>query len=473
MIEAELPHLDPARFEGILEPSRWQDFENTLARAAVLMEGRTLFHVNSTMTGGGVAELLGSVLGYLLGADVRSRWLVVEGDEDFFVLTKRIHHLLHGKDGDQGDVGRAEADVYQSTLTRELAPIADQISRGDVVVLHDPQVVGLAPHLRRMGASVIWNCHVGADAPNEHTRRAWKFLLPAASSADAQVFSRAQYIWEGLDPNCVAIIPPCIDAFSPKNQAMEPGQVQSVLAATGLLRRPWSGDDAVFTRVDGSLGRVDHAARMIEESPLPPDAPVVTQVSRWDPLKDHAGVAQSFAQAVPPDLEAHLVLAGPSPESVADDPEGLATFEELRSCVASLPELARSRVHLACLPMDDIEENAAMVNALQRYSAVVVQKSLAEGFGLTVAEAMWKSRPTVASAIGGIQDQICDGRTGVLVEDPKDLDACGKAVTDLLRDRTASDALGRAAQASVLDNFLAPRYLGRYLDLIETIVASR
>jgi trehalose synthase len=313
---------------------------------------------------------------------------------------------------------------------------------------------------------------VGADAPNEHTRRAWKFLLPAASSADAQVFSRTQYIWEGLDPNRVAIIPPCIDAFSPKNHAMEPSQVQGVLAATGLLPGRWSDDDAVFTRVDGSLGRVGHTARMIEEAPLPPDAPVVTQVSRWDPLKDHAGVAQSFAQAVPSELDAHLVLAGPSPESVADDPEGLATFNELRACVASLPEPARSRVHLACLPMDDIEENAAMVNALQRHSDVVVQKSLAEGFGLTVAEAMWKSRPTVASAIGGIQDQICHGKTGVLIEDPKDLDACGKAVADLLRDSEASDALGQAARASVLDSFLAPRYLGRYLDLVETIVAS-
>jgi trehalose synthase len=472
MIEAELPLLEPTRFEEVLGGIRWHDFEKTLSRGAALMDGRTLFHVNSTMTGGGVAELLGSVLGYLLGADIRSRWLVVEGDEDFFVLTKRLHHLLHGKDGDQGNVGPAEADVYESLLSRELAPIADQISRGDVVVLHDPQVVGLAPQLRELGASVIWNCHVGADAPNEQTRRAWEFLLPAASAADAQVFSRTQYIWEGLDPNRVAVIPPCIDAFSPKNQAMEPGQIQGVLAATGLLHGRWSDDDAVFTRLDGSLGRVGHAARMIEDAPLPPDAPLVTQVSRWDPLKDHAGVAQCFAQAVPLELDAHLVLAGPSPDSVADDPEGLATFDELRECVASLPEPARSRVHLACLPMDDIEENAAIVNALQRHSEVVVQKSLAEGFGLTVAEAMWKSRPTVASAIGGIQDQICHGTTGLLVEDPKDLDACGRAVSDLLRDGEASAALGQAAHESVLDNFLAPRYLNRYLDLVETILAS-
>lgn len=363
--------------------------------------------------------------------------------------------------------------LYEAVLSRELAPLADQISPGDVVVLHDPQVVGLTSQLQRLGASVLWNCHVGADAPNEHTRRAWKFLLPAASAADAQIFSRTQYVWDGLDPSRVAVIPPCIDAFSAKNQAMAPNQVQGVLAAAGVLRACWSEDDAVFTRIDGSVGRVTQAARMIEESPLPPGAPLVTQVSRWDPLKDHSGVAQSFARAVPLDLEAHLVLAGPSPDSVADDPEGLATFEELQECVSSLPEQTRSRVHLACLPMDDIEENAAMVNALQRHSDVVVQKSLAEGFGLTVAEAMWKSRPTVASAVGGIQDQISDWTNGVLVEDPRDLDACGKAVSGLLRDRRASHALGHAAHASVRDNFLAPRYLGRYLDLIEMVVAPR
>lgn len=473
MIEAELPSLDPTRFEDVLERSRWVEFDTALSRGAALMDGRTLFHVNSTMTGGGVAELLGSVLGYLVGAGIRSRWLVLEGDDDFFVLTKRIHHLLHGKEGDEGDVGPQEAAVYLSALSRELSSIVDQISPGDVVVLHDPQVVGLTPQLKQLGASVLWNCHVGADAPNEQTRRAWEFLLPAASSADAQIFSRSQYVWEGLESNRVAIIPPCIDAFSPKNQVLQPGQVRGILAAAGVLPQGGSDADAVFTCIDGSRGRVRRAARMIEDAPLPSNAPVVTQVSRWDPLKDHAGVAQAFAQAVPLELGAHLVLAGPSPDSVADDPEGLATFEELRACVASLPEPARARMHVACLPMDDVEENAVIVNALQRHADVVVQKSLAEGFGLTVAEAMWKRRPTVASAVGGIQDQIRDGMTGMLVEDPTDLDACGAAVSGLLRDRSASDALGEAAYGAVLDNYLAPRYLGRHLELIEMTAAAR
>ncbi len=471
MIEADLPLLDPSRFEAILDLARWRGFERTLRRGAAMMEGRTLVHVNSTMTGGGVAELLSSVLGYLLGADIRSRWLVVEGTEEFFVLTKRIHHLLHGKEGDGGDLGDAEADLYRSVLATELDPLADHIKPGDVVVLHDPQVVGLAPPLRDLGAHVIWNCHVGADVPNEHSRRAWDFLLPAASKAEAQVFSRTQYAWEGLDTSRVVVIPPCIDAFSPKNQAMAPDQIGGILAATGLTGEPAIGD-AAFTRVDGSPGRVRHTTRLIEECPLPVDAPLVTQISRWDPLKDHAGVARSFAEAVPPELGAHLVLAGPSPEAVADDPEGSTTLDELRECIASLDGPIRSRVHVACMPMQDIEENAAIVNALQRHSDVIVQKSLAEGFGLTVAEAMWKGRPTVASAVGGIRDQISDGVSGVLVEDPEDARGFGVAISGLIRDREAAAALGTSARASVVDNFLAPRYLGRYLDLVASVMET-
>jgi trehalose synthase len=471
VIEADLPSLDPSRFEAILDPERWRSFHNALRRGSAFMEGRTLVHVNSTMTGGGVAELLGSVLGYLLGAEICSRWLVVEGTDEFFVLTKRIHHLLHGKEGDGGELGSAEADLYLSVLAAELIPLTERIKPGDVVILHDPQVVGLTPILRDFGAKVIWNCHVGADVANAHSRRAWDFLLPAASRAHAQVFSRAQYTWDGLEPGRVVVIPPCIDAFSPKNQALEPDQIDGILAATGLTAQAAIGD-ALFTRVNGSSGQVSRTTKVIEECPLPANAPIVTQISRWDPLKDHAGVARSFAEAVPSELGAHLVLAGPSPEAVADDPEGSSTLTELRECIASLPEPARSRVHMACMPMEDIEENAAIVNALQRRSDVVVQKSLAEGFGLTVAEAMWKGRPMVASAVGGIQDQICDGVSGVLVDDPEDSWTFGVAISDLIRNRDRAVTLGKAARASVMDNFLAPKYLSRYLALVESVIAT-
>ena len=471
MIQANLPLLNPSRFEAILERERWHSFDAALRRGSAALEGRRVVHINSAMTGGGVAELLSSVFGYLAGAGISSRWLVVEGDEDFFVLTKRIHHLLHGKEGDGGALASDESDLYRSALAGEFRQMADHIRPGDVVVLHDPQVVGLAPGLRDLGAYVIWNCHVGADVPNEYSRLAWNFLLPAVQSAQAQVFSRAEYQWEGLRASDIAVIPPCIDAFSPKNQALEPGQIKDILAATGIVEGP-VGARATFTRVDGSTGHINHVTKVMEECGLPSDAPVVSQISRWDPLKDHEGVARAFTESVPFALGAHLVLAGPSPDAVADDPEGLSSLEGLRACIASLPACARSRVHVACLPMEDSEENAAIVNALQRRSDVVVQKSLAEGFGLTVAEAMWKGRPMLASAVGGIQDQISHGVSGLLVDDPDDDDAFGVAISQLLQDRGAAAALGQAAHASVLDNFLTPRYLGQYLELVEFVMTA-
>jgi trehalose synthase len=204
---------------------------------------------------------------------------------------------------------------------------------------------------------------------------------------------------------------------------------------------------------------------MIEEGPLDARAPVVTQVSRWDRLKDPLGVIEGFVTHVDHAANAQLVLAGPEPASVTDDPEGA---DVLRSCIARWESLApevRQQIHLALLPMADAEENAAIVNALQRWSSIVVQKSLAEGFGLTVAEAMWKARPVVASRVGGIQDQIVDGENGVLV-DPNDLAGFGAAVNRLLGDRSEARRMGASAQARVREEFLGVRHLTEYVDLL-------
>lgn len=284
-----------------------------------------------------------------------------------------------------------------------------------------------------------------------------------------QIFSRPQYVWEGLDPSRVAIIPPCIDAFSAKNQPLDDGTVTSILDAAGLLPAR-SAAVAGFTRIDETTGRVATRAGMIEDAPLPTTAQVIAQVSRWDPLKDHVGVMTGFCDYVPPDDGIHLVLAGPDPESVADDPEGQQTLAELRAARDGLHPECRRRVHIACLPMDDVDENAAIVNALQRRADVIVQKSLAEGFGLTVAEAMWKGRPTVASRVGGIQDQIEPEVSGVLIE-PSDLAGLGAAVTTLLEDEETATALGQAARARVCEEYLAPRHLERQFRLLLDVVS--
>jgi trehalose synthase len=180
----------------------------------------------------------------------------------------------------------------------------------------------------------------------------------------------------------------------------------------------------------------------------------------------------AFVEHVSAELDAHLVLAGPAPDGVDDDPEGEAVFSELAGEWRRLPSKRRAAVHIASLPMSDVTENAKMVNALQRHSTVVVQKSLAEGFGLTVAEAMWKQRPVVASRVGGIQDQIEHDRTGLLLDDPRDLHALGRLITRVLEDRETAARLGRAACDSVAERYLAPQYLTRYLDLTLRVLAS-
>jgi trehalose synthase len=210
-------------------------------------------------------------------------------------------------------------------------------------------------------------------------------------------------------------------------------------------------------------------ADVIRDGPAPPvDVPLVVQVSRWDRMKDMQGVLEAFVAHIP--APAHLVLAGPAVAGVSDDPEGAEVWAETAAAWAASPAEPRSRVHLAAIPMIDPIENALVVNALQRHARVVTQKSLAEGFGLTVAEAMWKSRPVVASAVGGIVDQIRDGDTGVLVDDPLDLAGFGAAVSRLLSDRTKADQLGRNARAYVTERFLADRHLLQYADLVARLL---
>ncbi|MGI8749670.1 MAG: glycosyltransferase, partial [Thermoleophilaceae bacterium] len=204
---------------------------------------------------------------------------------------------------------------------------------------------------------------------------------------------------------------------------------------------------------------------------VPAGVPVVLQVSRWDGLKDHEGVMSAFADHRAPRTEAHLVLAGPSTAAVADDPEGLGVLEDLKRQWASLPARIRERVHLVSLPMEDIEENAAIVNALQRRASVVAQKSLAEGFGLTVSEAMWKGRPVVAGDVGGIRDQIVDGRSGALVE-PSDLAGFADAVRSLLDEPERARIMGEAAREQIRGRFLGPRHLTQYVDLFDRLLAD-
>ena len=477
MFEVQIRPVPLDRLATLLTPQRAERLRTTAARAREMFGDRVVWHVSATAHGGGVAEMLQTLLAYGNGAGIENRWLVLDGDPEFFLTTKRVHNMLHGASGDGGTLGELERAHYLRVLDANLPYLLSRATRGDIVLLHDPQTLGLAKALRKAGLHVAWRCHVGRDSTNELTDIAWGFLRPFLEDVEALVFSRRAYAPAWVDPSRLVVIAPSIDPFSTKNLLLSDDQVVDILSTVGLVGGRTPTGLVTFDRRDGTRGTVRHRAApdgLVLDGPAPPhDARLVVQVSRWDRLKDMPGVMSGFALLAECSLEGtHLVLAGPAVSGVSDDPEGAAVLEACRRQWRALPTPVRSRVHLVSIPMDDVDENAMVVNALQRHARVVVQKSLVEGFGLTVTEAMWKARPVVASRVGGIQDQITDGQDGLLVKDPTDPGALEAALRRVLTDDRLADRLGEAARARVRAEYLGDRHLVQYADLFARIVAS-
>jgi trehalose synthase len=436
LVEIQPQPLD--RYRGLLG-DEFPRYEAIAEHAREAFAGRAIWHVNSTARGGGVAEILHALLPYVRGAGVDTRWVALDGGPEFFAVTKRLHNHLHEDSGDGGRLGEDERGLYERALGDEAARLRELVRPGDVVYLHDPQTAGLIPAMRERGTKVIWRCHVGVDRPGELARGGWDFLRPYVEFADAYVFSRGEYVWDGLERRKAWLMAPAIDAFSPKNRELEAATIEAVLRELGL------------------------------DEEVPAGARLAIQVSRWDRLKDPGGLLECFASHVSePDL--HLALVGPASAAVADDPEGAAVYEEVAESWRQLPVQARDRIHLVSLPMEDLERNATMVNALQRRADVIVQKSLAEGFGLTVAEAMWKAKPVVATRLGGIQDQIVDGESGVLIDDPRDLAGFAAAISAIAADASYARRLGEAARERVRQRFLAVGRLSEYVEPVASLV---
>ena len=464
--QVEVPVRPLSRLEPLIGPVRYAELRQAATQASRLLAGVTVWNVSSTAAGGGVAEMLQVLVGYTLDANVDIRWLVMSGDPEFFSITKRIHNRLHGAAGDTGLLSASESEHYGVTTGANARDVASRIRPGDVVLLHDPQTAGMAAVLAQAGARVIWRCHVGRESSNPWTEEAWSFLRPHLAFCEAFVFSLRKYVPSWMDEAKVRVIPPSIDPFSPKNADMSPGDVTRTLCQIGLAEGV--ADQPVrFTRRDGSTGHVERKATIVSESdaPLRTDIPLVTQVSRWDRLKDMTGVMRGFASRLAGQADAHLALVGPSVDDVTDDPEGSEVFAECLASWEELPVDARRRVSLVTLPMVDIDENAAMVNAIQRHATVIVQKSLEEGFGLTVAEGMWKAKAVLASSVGGITEQIAVG-TGILLRDPSDLPAFGKALAGILGRPDEIVGLGSRARRHVLDGFVGDRHLILYAGLM-------
>jgi trehalose synthase len=474
LTDVPTPPMDLERFRGIATRTQ---LDQALAMAADLRDklaNRVVWNVSSTAAGGGVAEMLHRLIGYARGVGFDSRWLVLRGNPEFFQITKRLHNALHGDAQDGVELDDSAHEKYRATLRPIGEELRARVSRGDLVFLHDPQTAGLVPDLAGCGAAIVWRCHIG-NGNTEHSveEQAWEFLRRYLEKITCCVFTRVQYVPAYLQPKSV-VITPNIDPFAPKNEPMSSATVRAILTHIGVTSGPRGRGKRVFLRSDGTRMRIERTASIVRMGDAPTEqTPLVVQVSRWDRLKDPLGVMRGFECFArrPGAPMAELMLVGPQSEAVADDPEGAEVFREVVHQWEVLPEAVRRRVHLVSLPMDDMEENAAMVNAIQRHASIVVQKSLREGFGLTVTEAMWKARPVVGSAVGGIQDQIEHQRSGVLVPPTSDKDFAD-ALLWLFADPERAKQIGRRAKARVKREYLGVRSLLCWGALISKLLAA-
>ncbi len=374
-----------------------------LRRLARRLEGLRLVVVNSTRSGGGVAELLVRHVPLLEELGIPTRWEVIEGPAEFFEATKTMHNALQGS---RRDLTPAQRDVYVEANRRAVESIDLE---ADLVVIHDPQPAAMIEFAKKCGPW-IWRCHIDASRPN---RASWRFLRQYVSRYDASVFSTEAFTQ--ILPHPQYLNAPSIDPLGPKNVELEEGEIDSILARLGLDR----------------------------------SKPLVVQISRFDRFKDPVGVIEAF-RMVRRREACRLVLLG---GAANDDPESVAVLREVRDAAGDDPDIA-----VLDLPPD----SHRIVNALQRAASVVVQKSTREGFGLTVTEALWKGRPVVGGAVGGIKLQVFNHQTGFLVHS---IEGCAYRIRYLLSRRSAADEMGARGRELVRHHFLSTRDLRDWLTL--------
>lgn len=375
------------------------------------LRGHRIVMVNSTASGGGVAEILHRLVPLFNELGVPTTWEVMPGDLRFHGITKTIHNALHGA---PVRLGAEDEDYYHEVNRRAAAELALD---GDLVFIHDPQPAALILHRRHAGQRWVWRCHIDLSHAEPH---AWELLAPVVELYDTAIFSHVAFVPRLASPAVLA--PPSIDPFSDKNRDLAEAESEELLAPFDLPERtPW-----------------------------------VTQVSRFDRLKDPLGVLEAFT-LVRAREDAHLVLAGGGAD---DDPEGAEVLAAVREKTGR-----RDDVTVLLLPVD----SHLAINALQRRSTVVVQKSLREGFALTVSEALWKRRAVVAGAVGGIPLQVLHERTGLLV---RSVEGCAYQITRLLRAPDLRRRLGAAGRERVRGNFLHPREARDYLAVFVRLLES-
>ena len=446
-----------------------------------LLKGRRIWMVNSTSHGGGVSEMLPKMIHLLRDLGFQTEWAVMETTrQEFFALTKRLHNLIHGS-GDP-DLGAEDRKIYEEVSRETADALKKQVAPKDILVVHDPQPLGAGALVKKeVGVPSIWRCHIGLDEDLPATRAAWAFLKPYAVGYDHAVFTAPEYIPDYFAGRS-SIITPGIDPASWKNREISTNKLFGIMCNSGLavernpiLTPPWD-HQAQRLQPDGTFAPATNG----EEIGLG-FRPIILQVSRWDRLKGWRPLLHAFAKlksriaktsgdATPRQrrrLEiARLVLAGPDPASIQDDPEGKAVLEELKEDYLKLPPELQADVVLLALPMSSRKENALMVNVLQRSASVVVQNSLQEGFGLTVTEAMWKRTPVLGTRACGLRLQIRNGLEGRVNEEPENADMIAELLDEMLRAPNAREFWGSRAQRRVYDEFLIFTQLRRWLKVL-------
>jgi trehalose synthase len=375
------------------------------------LRGKRVLHVSATAFGGGVSEILYTIVPLMRDIGLDAHWHVLFGKDEFFTATKLLHNSLQGA---------------EETLTDEQWKLFDEINQmnaeglegeWDVIVIHDPQPIGLRRWAAQKGRRWIWRCHIDLSTPNPASIA---HLLPMMEEYDATVWHLPNYVPDGLDHrrDGVNIIPPAIDPLSPKNMAFSP-------------------DDAAF---------------VCRQFGIDVDRPLLTQVSRFDPWKDPIGVIDAYRQVTEEVPEAQLAMVG---SMATDDPEGREYFQRTFEYADGDPDIKI---------LSNLNNVGAIeVNAFQSQSDVCLQKSIREGFGLTVTEALWKARPTVAGNVGGIPLQIDDAIDGFLVNSPSE---CAQRCLEILHDPELGRRLGRAGKEHARREFLSPRLLRDWLGLL-------
>jgi len=386
-----------------------QDAIDQLRQLATLLDGLKVVHVNSTRQGGGVAEILEKLVPLMQELGLDASWEVIEGNEDFYTCTKSFHNALQGK---SLRIPEALLREYEAVNIRNAEKMRGVLEEADVVFIHDPQPAPLLGHCPQRRGKWIWRCHIDLSHPH---RPVWKYLRKFILGYDASIFSLDAFAQPM--PHPVFLIPPSIDPLSEKNLPLEPAAVRKVFEGFGI----------------------------------DPDRPTILQVSRFDRFKDPLGVIQAYQLATQFVPSLQLILAG---GGAADDPEGEVVLREVREAAEGDPD-----IHV----LSSGHYSDRTINALQTGADIVLQKSLKEGFGLTVTEAMWKGKPVIGGDTGGIRLQLLNHRTGFLVDSPE---GAAMRIRYLLFERHRIRQIGDNARELVRQSFLITRHLREYLTLM-------